>query len=348
MKMTKRFTGKNLIALGEIERSSHSVVTAVREALGSLDEKLAVHSNGKIQSVEDRRLGYVRWISETANPQNPQGFGYLASSLEYDAEKETLWAGVAVDAFQKAGFHPLVLPIDDFYRYIPDSWRLMCPHTSLTFKVRQLSAEKMYDKQKKPYALVLTGFTQSKVFSATTINEIPHQDDAGFLYSHYTPFAKSLYDFSKNKFPLLLVHEHGSLQNLLFSFAQKISGVREEDIRLLAATALMLADGQSWQSLWHVGIPLYVVAPKPFHDAMNRLNFCWGHGAMDYQYRAMHSLRANNYPIFEVIDGKFKTESDFRKEFNLENYIASPDPRMKGLDAKEFEQRLNPLVEQFS
>lgn len=348
MKKIKRFSTEKLIALGEVEHSSHSVVTAVREALGSLDEKLSVHSNGKTQSVEDRRLGYVTWMPERANPQRPSGFGYLASSLEYDAEKETLWAGVAVDAFQKAGFHPLVLPIDDFYRYIPDSWRLMRPHTSLTFKVRQLSVEKMYDKQKKPYALVLTGFTQSKVFSATTINEIPHQDDAGFLYSHYTPFAKSLYEFSTKKFPLLLEQENGFLQHLFYSFAKKMPGVHDDDIRLLAATALMLVDGQSWQSLWHDGIPLYVVAPKPFHDAMNRLNFCWGHGAMDYQYRAMHSLRANNYPVFEVIDGKFKTESDFRKEFNRENYITSPDPSMKGLDAKEFERRVKPLLDRLS
>ena len=71
--------------------------------------------------------------------------------------------------------------------------------------------------------------------------------------------------------------------------------------RLLLATSLLLTDKQLWQSLWYEGrprgTPLFIITSQAFHDAMNRLNRSWGHGGVDYKYRANCSLGDFELPV---------------------------------------------------
>mgnify|MGYP001485686259 CR=1 FL=1 len=99
--------------------------------------------------------------------------------------------------------------------------------------------------------------------------------------------------------------------------------------KLLLVTCLLLQDIQRWQDLWYEnkveGTPLYVVAPMVFHDAMNRLNASWGHGAFDYQYRAANSLGDNAKPLFEP-------------NIELPNY------REQGLSLEQFRQKVEEFL----
>ena len=112
-----------------------------------------------------------------------------------------------------------------------------------------------------------------------------------------TALGIKLLDFAKN-IKEVLKQSNGDVETVLKAVSR---GGNDDDARLLLTTALLLQDGQQWQDLWYEGevkgTPLYLVAPRIFHDAMKRLNINWGHGAMDYEARANASLGAFNKPL---------------------------------------------------
>jgi hypothetical protein len=281
-------------------------------------------------------------------PSPPRGFGYLSTSVHNSAELEKLWTAVIAGAFVKAGFEPVIVLVDEYLEYGKGG---MSP----SFSARPISltdAGFVIGKSGKPHAVVLTGFSQSKIFTDQTLAAIPSQCAAfpGSLGEGHATVPENNETF-QTKFSDFL---YGGLKHLLEtnqgleSAVQSLAAItNENDARLLLGTALLLQDAQAWQSLWYEskkggGVPLYIVAPQSFHDSMNRLNVSWGHGPMDYRYRAANSLRAQDYPMFDIRDGRLLFEKDF-----IEESLNSPPGSFinRGLDAENFQNRVGPLLD---
>ena len=109
--------------------------------------------------------------------------------------------------------------------------------------------------------------------------------------------------------------------------------VPEEDAKLLLATGLLYENARLWQGLWanknddetKDNVPLYIVAPLSFHNAMKRIS----QDGDDFFNRASNSLGANDTPPLEDVP-RAKLEKYHRKQ---------------GLSAAEFEKRIKPLLE---
>src|SRR3989344_930416 len=269
-----------ILTLGDMQYSSHKFVREV----GQVDTSRSIPEL-------DRLLKPITW------GDSYRGVGYSSSSLNHDPEKEKLCAAYVAGAFQERGISPLVIPVDEFYRYLPSV-------TSLSEKTRLLSK---ISKERR--SVVLTGFTSSVLFAQGVLEKIPNQVEIGMDPLKVDPDQLAL-AIRTNKFamslPDLFSTKNGDLKAVLQFLTPDESLF--DGTKLLLATSLLLQDRQTWQSLWYErakegGIPLYIVAPESFHNAMNRLNYNWGHGTFDYHYRANNSLGANDEPPFELYDG---------------------------------------------
>ncbi len=342
----KGITTQELITLGEIDTSTHPFVAAVREALPNLETMLALESENRMTMQDPavkQLLNTILW-SDTA--RSPRGFGYLASSLESNAKREALWAALIIKTFRKANCHPLVIPIDEFYRYVPSE-------PGLVAKTKILTNHRLYDSENKPHVVVLSNFSNSAVFDQATVGDVPTQENAGYKFTgerrpDFTRLAVKLDEF-------VSISTTGGLSFILDSVEGKLEGVveycvdtkedsfnpRKDDGKLLIASSLLLSDKQMWQDLWYEqsqGVPLYIVAPSTFHDAMNRLNRYWGHGARgmsDYAYRASNSFGNRDEPLFDTVKGDLKIKG----EFELSDYD------IQGVPEKEFQRRVGYLLE---
>ena len=226
-----------------------------------------------------------------------KGIGYLPSSEKQDRQQEVVAAALIADAFEtrETKTTPLIIPVDKFYRFFPGN---------PSFVTKTQIFEEQLPHPKKEYALILTGFSDSCIFTQDSLEQIPTQKNAGLVEDESeerSKFGRRLMDFASVKLRLWLNEENGDIAKVLLRLAPK-----EEDrlnARLLLATSFLLQDMQLWQSLWYEsakrGTALYIVAPQSFHDAMNRINFHWGHGVRDYSYRASGSLGNNgDEPLF--------------------------------------------------
>lgn len=292
-----------------------------RELLGSADVNacLAHVSKGEVTDILTPRPPLISFQRSILWCRNNKGIGYLGSSAAFDADRERLWSGAVARLFSAQDYHetvPLIIPVDTFYAYKPDI-------PSLVYKTVAFNNESA-----KNYTLILSGFTQSSFFTRELLESIPTQDHCGLGLGKVTEFGRAFDSFRRSRFKQKLGPDLTSLVTLM---AQNDPD-KIEDARLLVCTCLLLSDGQAWQTLWYEnsdkGTPLYIVAPRPFHDAMNRLNVCWGHGAMDYQYRALNSFGAWE-PFFD-------DKEDPEGEVALMN---------QGLSGDEFRRRITPLLE---
>ena len=246
------------------------------------------------------------------------GIGYFASSTSVDLEKESLSVAIVVNYFRKksSSIKPLVIPVDDFYLYHLEN-------TSLVVKTKKFND--VIKNSGKDYVIILSGFSQSIIFSQSTLEDIPSQYEAQVYGSKLNNFGNKLMKFSDAMNRMFL--EKKSIDNVLNHVSKE--GAHTNDAKLLLATSLLLQDCQKWQSLWYEGeekgTSLYIVAPASFHDAMNRLNIFWGHSLGDYNYRASCSLGNNNEPLF------------------CENY-QSTNYTKQGLSSKEFKLRVEHLL----
>lgn len=257
-------------------------------------------------------------------PKRNAGFGYASSSSKGDVRLERVVTGHVARSFLKREVppRPIIVPIDRFYTFLPE-------YPSIVKKVLRFDSLANIQNPGEDFAIVLTGFSDSFIFTEKILQQIPTQNHA----MRQGGFSEKLDIFARNKLPELLDKTHGDFRSTVKSMQEK-TGAHEEDVKLLIATGLLLQDRQMWQDLWYErrkrGTMLYIVAPRSFHDAMNRLNESWGHGAIDYHYRASCSLGANNEPPLE---------SDSEK-------TPQPHPHDQGISSEEFQKRVGPILSQ--
>lgn len=255
------------------------------------------------------------------------GFGYVSSSSMHNGAQELKVVSYIARCFQERKTNPaqpVIVSIDDFYRFIPG-------RASLVAKTQIFDEIAQEQNPEQDFAIILTGFSDSEIFTREILESIPTQNKAGLDVSETTPFGRELLDFATNQLQLLMEETKGDLNATLHELT-KAGGSPEEDAKLLLVTGLLLQDRQTWQKLWYEGrkkgTSLYIVAPMSFHDAMNRLNLGWGHGVTDYSYRASCSLGNEGEPPLE--DG-----------VKLKNY------HDQGLSSQEFQRRVEPILNKF-
>ena len=210
------------------------------------------------------------------------GIGYLSSSLRHNVEREKLWTALAAKWFSQNEYHPLIVPIDAIYNLNPGG------SLSLVRKVLLLDSISKQDAQGRTYAVILTGVSQSGIFTEEILDRVP---DQASLRSRPALYA-DLLEFSGEPLHVLISRGPQGIAN-------------SHQVRLALGTSLLLQDRQTWQDLWYErsmngGVPLYIVAPKKFHDAMNRLNEDWGHTLHDYHKRASYSLGSYDVPFIKA------------------------------------------------
>ncbi|MCA9373223.1 hypothetical protein KC921_03965 [Candidatus Woesebacteria bacterium] len=256
-----------------------------------------------------------------------RGFGYLSSSVDYDLCKENKAAAYIAECFAQKEHpaQPVVVSIDDFYVFLPGT-------PSLVTKTQIFDEVAAEQQPAVDFAIVLSDFTRSKLFSQEILEQIPSQDNAGMNPYHQTHFGISFLHSAETQLVPLLLKSEGDLSAVV-SDIRTVTDCSEEDAKLFLVTNLLLKDRQMWQNLWYEGkakgTPLYIVAPMSFHDAMNRLNLNWGHGGTDYNYRAKNSLGSNNNPPLD--DG-----------VEVSRY------HEQGLSATAFSKRMQPILNAFA
>jgi len=239
---------------------------------------------------------------EWSNKRNT-GLGYAATSETHDREKELLLTAYIAKAFKERAFDhetiPVVVPIDEFYRFIPGN-------SSLVMKTRLFNEFSEKEFPGKNFVIILSGFSDSIIFTKSVLEKIPFQTNAGLglLFNRddvHPEVGQNLLKFSDSTFALMMERLNGDLKAVLAEVMTLASTKDEESAKLIIAMCLILHDCQAWQSLWcesgGQGTPLYVVAPASYHHAVNRFNFSCGHGAVDYHYRCM--LGVCDEPVFE-------------------------------------------------
>jgi hypothetical protein len=322
---------EGMIELGDIDNSKDPFVTEVRQALTNLDDRILEQRNKLIDpSDEEAVKKYNKTILMATRPiewsNKMSGFGYASSSLVNDLEKEVISAAIIARAFQKSEMKatPLIIPVDKLYTYYPTA------NPSFVTKTRLIFDRESIESGKQNYALLVSGFSLSKVFTGSTLEQIPSQKNVGWslIGGKNTELAEKIGIFAKNIY-VKINEENGNIEEVIRKIARTPENI--EDARLILATSLLLQDIQAWQDLWYEGskrgTPLYIVAPVLFHDAMNRLNMCWGHGGTDYRYRAM-VLRNNESPFFDIYDEE-----------------KAPGYREQGLSTKEFEKKVSKFLD---
>ncbi|MDD4878344.1 MAG: hypothetical protein PHO02_04900 [Candidatus Nanoarchaeia archaeon] len=335
--MANGISEEELIAIGDLETSSQPYVAGVRDILNNLENKLKEASSGLITSFENPAINRVT-MPILLQTEKPRGFGYVASSFEHNKSMETLWAAIIAKAFMDSelNFHPVVMPIDEYYRFMPS-------YLSIVGKTEEISKRKMRDNSGRPYAVVLSGFTESAVFRQEVLRQMPNQHEIFGETGIKEPISmiKEFRDFNTYSSERIFTEQDGNIKGALEELSKY---GKKEDAELLLCSALLLHDQQMWQNLWYEckeGIPLYIVAPFEFHEAMDRINMNWGHGPLDYNYRAGYSLRSNRYPPIGVVDGKLKEDIE---------YLEEEEPELiykKGIKGAEFEARIKPILEKF-
>lgn len=254
------------------------------------------------------------------------GFGYISSSVSHDRGRELRVTKHIVDCFRRREnpVQPVVIPIDYFYRLFPSN-------PSLVMKVQTFDKVITRQHPAEESAIILSGFTESEIFTQSTLKQVPCQRSAGLDIFEPTQFGKDLLEFAYGRLSSLIEKCNGDLR-IVLKIILEAGDFLEEDARLLLVTGLLLQDAQRWQSLWYEGrergTPLYIVAPMSFHDAMNRLNFGWGHGNLDYRYRASNSLGNHDEPP-------------------LEDNVFTEDYDKQGLSPDEFQRRVGPIIDKF-
>ena len=300
-------TYEELVLLGTIKTSPTDFAALIRNVQGHENDiiEAAVGAENMKEALRPIRLAAltIKLASKS------RGIGYLPSSLNNNRKQEVLFSSLIANAFSASnvGIQPLVISIKDFYNFSP---------TTLSFVIKtEVFNRAEYEQYGKPqHALIVSDFADFDIFSDKILQQVPSQTALGLDFfkpstdSELKKFGEKLLKFNT---PLLeLIQVEGSFENAVARmFAQFDKSANIENLKILLATVLLLQDQQKWQDLWYEGqpaggVPLYIIAPACFHDAMNRVNLFWGHGGMDYHYRASNSLGASWKPPYEMIDGQ--------------------------------------------
>jgi len=305
---------RELVTQGDMEISPNPFVQRLKA-----QESQSVEVEGIDTSELRTAIRRIDWTNRNT------GIGYLSASADHDRRKELSATKYIAGAFEtrKVKTKPLIIPIDSFYKFMPST-------ASLVTKTERFNEIAAGQDPQQNYAIILSDFTESNVFTQEVLEQVPTQRNAGLDSLSNTEFGVKLLDFSRKELPIIIEQANGDLRTVI----SVIGGEQERDAKLLLATGLLLQDAQRWQGLWYEGrekgTPLYIVAPFSFHNAMNRLNFDWGHGATDYRYRASNSLGNYDDPVF----GEGKVESqDYQYYYHKQ-----------GLSQEEFRRRVEPIL----
>jgi len=322
----KGISTKELIELYSLETSKNPFVQQVRQDMESLEERIKAVSGGKLD-LNSPRVRDVKRVIERQSKN--KGHGYLGYSVDHDREKEAVATALVASCFlnREVKTQPIIVPIDDFYRFYPAL-------ASLVAKTKTFDADVIGSKT--DYSIILSGFSLSTVLRQDYLEQIPHQNNADLNLSLEGEFGKKFMGFAyeiSEKFSQFEGNINQVLESLVKGKQEKIGSAK-----LLLATSLLLQDKQRWQDLWYEskgkGTSLYIVAPMSFHDAMNRLNLCWGHGALDYSHRA--SLGNNMVPLFGSVASE--NADPFGLDAELPNY------ENQGFSLAEFRQKVEEFL----
>lgn len=337
--MNNGLSEEEIIAIGDLETSSHLYVAEVRDTLNNLEKRLSEASSGLVSGFEDKAVKTVTAPLRISG--SPRGFGHVASSFEHNKSMETLWAAIIARAFMESElkFHPIVIPIDEYYRFLPS-------YLSIVGKTTEISRNKMCDASGRPYAIILSGFTDSVMFKHDVLQEMPVQHEIyGCKVTGRKPMAmiQAFEKFCESTSTRIFEDNNGSAKSALEMLA---TAGKKDDAALLLCSALLLQDSQRWQNLWYEqkqGIPLYIVAPFHFHQAMTRMNAAWGwgHTPSEYNYRAGCSLGDYWFPPINVVDGRIKGMMEYSEEETRELIYK------KNINGAEFEARIKPILDKF-
>ncbi|MDD4617153.1 MAG: hypothetical protein PHW76_08610 [Alphaproteobacteria bacterium] len=326
----------NLLKLGDIETSENPFVAKVRSIQGREQEIVAVLAPD--EPAQSKILDKIAFQTLTIELSDRcAGFGYASSNENGGSDKEALISSFIVSAFKASGMkvEPLLLSVVDYYSYQPEK-------LSLVGKTKSITREEFKENGKPQHAIVLSDFSNSDLFSARVMTEIPCQDALGLAYNccdeKLKSFGERLRAFSYEQLPLI-VEENGGINQTVATLSEATSATSEDerhDLKMLLATSLLLQDRQMWQDLWYetgTGVPLFIVAPKCFHDAMNRVNLAWGHGSVDYHYRAGNSLEASDASLFEGIEPAKEKIIPYREQgMNATQVMARLEPMLARLE----------------
>jgi len=299
---------KELLSQGSLDNSSSPFITELRTIELSDTEREQLKISG-------RRILYFT---------SHKGFGFLSSSLSGNRKTELKTTAYIAECFSRNTnpAQPVIVSIDQFYKFVPGN-------PSLVQKTKIFNEIAKEQNPGKDFALIISNFTESNIFTKEVLEQIPTQHSAGLeqITSSSSNIGYALDNFSKTLLQRLLEKEKGDLNKVLIKIIED-GNTQENNAKLLLAAGLLLADRQTWQDLWYEmqtsGTPLYIIAPFIFHHAMNRLNFFWGHGNVDYEYRASASLGDNSDPPFE-------------EPVNVSYHTG-------GLSTQVFESRIGPLL----
>lgn len=174
------------------------------------------------------------------------------------------------------------------------------------------------------------------------MSDIPYQGNAGLrIYSQEgTETGKKFSDFRYKMFSDIFAKSN-DMNAVIATITDRVPEYerRTSDARLLIASAT-LACLTNWQALWNEEgysdwIPLYVIGPKSFHDAINRISYGDAHNSFDYDYRAMN-FGANNYPIVDKVDGRLVTADELCSQ-DIEGWKAQQESlALQGISASRF------------
>jgi hypothetical protein len=144
------------------------------------------------------------------------------------------------------------------------------------------------DRDADKCLLVINGFCDSVIFDKEYLMSIPSQKSIGFSSNAEGPqleLMQKLDNFA------------GVLDSNTFGFSlpQKLEwlntfGLTNEESKYLLNWYYVYADRSYWQSLWYqdkvIGMPLLLVVPHEYHDAVVRYNQMVGGDTNDFRNRA--------------------------------------------------------------
>ncbi len=294
--------GNDLIQIGSIKTSSHEYSKKILNELNNLDATISELK--PLKNFESLQTVVSELEFMLFNNRKNSGYGYISTSPNFDEKTELFWTALTYKCFSAGNsFQPLIIKIDDFYDYAPQN-------NSLILKTRILLDEIGRDK----YALILSGFTSSKIFKENLLKQLPTYrklalKNQGKQFNpdedpdELTEFAQDFRQFNTKLSELIAKHKD---IRLVRSELSKF--LSTEDAELLIISNLLMAN-TDWQALWFdINIPTVIVAPYEFNHAMARMDQYYDYSPFDYVIRA----RFKYDPVFWFEENEPKIVDEFK------------------------------------
>ncbi len=323
-------TGAQLLEIGEIHESPDPFVRQVSALLSSesaLRDELISQSGGLINDLDSPHLVDLRELQLSLEISRSCQYHYVTTSAHHDQSRESLYAAMVAKRADQAGHHPLVVPIDAFYQYQSQDWDQGPP--SIVEKMRCFGAENPVPRDGRPNLMILTNVSGSDLFDEAILRKVP-MESVAFNTPGFRDFV--FYRLQSQ------IKKYGGPVKFLQEMI-RLNPDSKDQIKLVICTAIIASNQRGWQKLPHAKVPLVIIAPQPFNDALNRINNGQGAWSMEYMYRASTHV---DEPMFDTAtDGRPFVRGPKQRisyERNAEAYLS-------GASKEEFEEAFAKLIE---